>query len=1281
MTTVTGSDLGLGVIFTGKVDEAFNRAVNRLRTAITGLANIQNLAAASLSTMSHSSNESSKAARKQADEYSILGKKIGQVHGGFQRLTQAMQVTASYGLASTVLFGFVTALKQGVQAIAEYDQSLKDLKAITNSTDAEIGALSNAIKKVVASTKFSAKEVADAALLIGQAGYSAAETSQILGSVALLSTGTLEDMASAADLVTSALSVFEIKATESARVADIFANAANYSKLTIDKMRTAFNYFGPIASKAGYSLENTAAMMMVMANAGLKASTIGTGLRQVIARLIDPNEKLQRAFKAAGVDMEKLNPKTASLVDIFKEFRKVVPDATRAYQLFGMLGASAASVISSTSLPALEELVKKVYEAGSINRMASTQMEGLSAMAKNLVDKLGLLAIAIGDGGVAGAFKLVLNVARPFLDILTSFTNTWLGKVTVAFLSMGAAIGTVTLALRYLTVQMAALAFGVHIATIKTAVKHMGYWAIAIDGATTAFKKLWAIVGLNPFSKWLTIVSLAGAAIYAFINHIRMSSQKLQEHVIELAKTIDLLETYRKKLSESKEGSEEYRATLQRLAEDFPELADSLDTVNGKLRDNGKALDELTNNKRSEQIKGLITQIRDYRAQAFLAKEATELWAAAQSTLHIPKGVSDFLKNIFSDVGSSFNVPKKYAEAQQAFTKLIQSIQDGMSDPSLDTTEISAKVDELAQKLKDGGLKITASELEISQELAKNWDSRSGNLEKTAKQIKIIYDGINKQQEVTKASVQSNATILGQSFKQIGGDWYSTFEKLQKKNDWAGIYDLSKALKQADLDFEALKKDILSEGSDFQQGSDAANKAEAQKKTQFYAQRLEEVQKSLNKEEAANEKLLNTLDVQLDKHIANQEGKLAEIETARAKDIDKAKGRADIIAKINGYYDEERKQRLQDIANIIEQNTAEEIGATQGKIAQLQYEIALLKKKREEIEGGPLQGEDKKAALSTASIQILSKEQELEEKQYSVKLINVAKFSEEYSVIMAQMRDKNLLSEAEYLQYLLALQERQMDIVTEGYQRKLISGEEYYRKLKELNERTGRLTPQQLDDERITATGSLGGRFQLGVDRAKAKIKDLSELMIDIGEQLPEQISSNLTDSLFDIADGANSAKEAFKDFAKNTLRWLAELIGKQELYNAAVNASGLVKQGVSWVGSAISGLVGSGSTALAEGGWITEPVIGKGLRTGRQYTIAENEAEYVSPGGKMRAIQSQAPNVTVNVINKTGANVDAKQEGALRLDGDRWVMSVVLNALNTNKNGFKSTMSAALSR
>jgi hypothetical protein len=187
--------------------------------------------------------------------------------------------------------------------------------------------------------------------------------------------------------------------------------------------------------------------------------------------------------------------------------------------------------------------------------------------------------------------------------------------------------------------------------------------------------------------------------------------------------------------------------------------------------------------------------------------------------------------------------------------------------------------------------------------------------------------------------------------------------------------------------------------------------------------------------------------------------------------------------------------------------------------------------------------------------------------------------------------------------------------------------------------------------------------------------------MIDIGEQLPEQISSNLTDSLFDIADGANSAKEAFKDFAKNTLRWLAELIGKQELYNAAVNASGLVKQGVSWVGSAISGLVGSGSTALAEGGWITEPVIGKGLRTGRQYTIAENEAEYVSPGGKMRAIQSQAPNVTVNVINKTGANVDAKQEGALRLDGDRWVMSVVLNALNTNKNGFKSTMSAALSR
>ena len=114
------------------------------------------------------------------------------------------------------------------------------------------------IKQVASTTKFSAAEVAEGMRIIGQAGFSAAEAIQTMQAVSDLATGTLSSMASTVDLVTTAMQVFKIDASESASVADVFANAVNRSKLTIDKLRTSFNYVGPIARDVGVSFKETA---------------------------------------------------------------------------------------------------------------------------------------------------------------------------------------------------------------------------------------------------------------------------------------------------------------------------------------------------------------------------------------------------------------------------------------------------------------------------------------------------------------------------------------------------------------------------------------------------------------------------------------------------------------------------------------------------------------------------------------------------------------------------------------------------------------------------------------------------------------------------------------------------------------------------------------------------------------------------------------------------------------------------------------------------------------
>jgi lambda family phage tail tape measure protein len=99
---------------------------------------------------------------------------------------------------------------------------------------------------------------------------------------------------------------------------------------------------------------------------------------------------------------------------------------------------------------------------------------------------------------------------------------------------------------------------------------------------------------------------------------------------------------------------------------------------------------------------------------------------------------------------------------------------------------------------------------------------------------------------------------------------------------------------------------------------------------------------------------------------------------------------------------------------------------------------------------------------------------------------------------------------------------------------------------------------------------------------------------------------------------------------------------------------------------------------AYASGGLINEPVFGMGQKTGENYLIGESGPEYVTPA---RQMQNQSPPpITVQVINKTGEKADAKQ-GQTKWDGEKWVMSIVLDAANRNKGGFGKNLSAALQK
>src|SRR6056297_1211779 len=182
---------------------------------------------------------------------------FGHLGDAIDRVSQRVRMFASFMVAAFVLTGIQAAIRGIIQTISEFDQALYNLQAITKATRAEAEAMGDAIRSIARFTKFSAGEVAEGMRLIGQAGFSAAESVQAVEGIATLATGTMEDFGKVVDLTTTTIRAFNLETVETNRVADVFATAINESKLSIDKLRKAFNYVGAAGRQAGLTLEET----------------------------------------------------------------------------------------------------------------------------------------------------------------------------------------------------------------------------------------------------------------------------------------------------------------------------------------------------------------------------------------------------------------------------------------------------------------------------------------------------------------------------------------------------------------------------------------------------------------------------------------------------------------------------------------------------------------------------------------------------------------------------------------------------------------------------------------------------------------------------------------------------------------------------------------------------------------------------------------------------------------------------------------------------------------
>jgi len=659
---------------------------------------------------------------------------LSLIDSAMARLGQSFKSYTSYVLSAEVLQFFTSAMGAATTAIIEHDQALHNLKAIMQASAEDVVYMDKALLQVASDTKFSMTEVGQAMTQMGQAGFTASETVAGIPNVANLATGTLETLSNTVDLVGTAIRVFHMNMSETGKVADIFANAVTGSRLTIEGLNTAFNYIGPIAESAGLSLKDTAKATMVLANAGIKFSTIGTGMRQVLNLLLEPSKEFTEAVLSSGQSMQDFDPLISDFTDIMKRLPSVIGNARDALNMFGLRGSTIVTAFARVSEMDLQIFEDKLNSTGTASEMAEEQMKGLEVILKNISDRFGVLADSVGKAGITQSIKVILESFRDLLGVLDKVANTGIGQVIIAFtaftVAIGISIGSIALLgktflklvpiMGSLITSMTLLslrATGMKIALINIlgAYSANAAGAITLSGALQLLRARFLALLSGPLG-WIVIAVTAVTAAFAVQYAItKQYLTSLTEVAIKQKEYSLALEKVREKLTKYNEIVKEHGKDSKRAQEAGKDLKESVTAIETSYKNAGGTVAEY--NDYLEQSKGTSEEIiassakletvigtdlvnayqKLYTAAAKLT--SAERQAEVESLGYKWKTVLGFIQKVWeADGDGAFNtVLPKTQEAEVPSTKVPTGVNEAVSAYKK-VEEAAARGEESAKK-------------------------------------------------------------------------------------------------------------------------------------------------------------------------------------------------------------------------------------------------------------------------------------------------------------------------------------------------------------------------------------------------------------------------------------------------------------------------------------------------------------------------------------------------------------------------------------------------------
>ena len=417
-----------------------------------------------------------------------------------------------------------------VKTAADFDSAMSQVATVSGATGKDFDALRNKAREMGAKTKFSATEAAEAMNYMAMAGWKTEDMLSGIEGIMNLAAASGEDLATTSDIVTDALTAFGLSAKDSCRFADILAAASSNANTNVSMMGETFKYCAPIAGALGFSAEDTAEAIGLMANAGIKSSQAGTALRTIMNNLAGDVKISGKAIGDVTIATTNADGSMRDLSDILADCRSAFGNLTEsekaqaAESLVGKNAMSGFLALMNAGEGDIEKLSSAIENCdGSAEKMAMTMQDNLAGQLTILKSQLQELAISFGDI-LMPAIRSIVSKLQGFVDKLNGMDEgTKRTIVTIALLV--ASIGPLLI-----IIGTAISKIGVAMQGFVKLANGISKLKVAVQGGTGVLGKLGAALG-GISAPVLAVVAVIAVLAAAFV-HLWKTNEGFRDAII-----------------------------------------------------------------------------------------------------------------------------------------------------------------------------------------------------------------------------------------------------------------------------------------------------------------------------------------------------------------------------------------------------------------------------------------------------------------------------------------------------------------------------------------------------------------------------------------------------------------------------------------------------------------------------------------------------------------------------------------------------------------------------